>query len=451
MGEEKIVFIGGGAAGATAALEMRKLMREAEITVLESGPHPQYSCCALPFVLGGEIGSYEGIIVFEEEFYRKLGKIDLLLNETISKIDRQGRKVHSQSGVYEYDKLVIATGSYAFVPPINGIEKIQLGNRVFTYKFMPEAKELDALIQDSGSCLVVGAGLVGLEVADALSRRGVKVTVVELLPTVIHVMLDEDMAKLVIEDLEGLGIELFLGTKVQRIEELVDKVRLLTSKGDFEADACVIASGVRAETSLAKDAGLEVDRGIIVDSHMRTSDPDIYACGDCVETLSAISGKRVLDQLGSSAVRQARVVAANLSGEAVELKPTLSTSITHIGGLVVAAVGINKKMAMDLGFDVLTARFKGSSLPEYYPGGKDMVIKLIFTPEKKILGGQIVGSEGVLARIDTLSAVMQCGGDLDTLHYMETAYTPPISPTIDPLSLVAGVALKKCEKSKKKR
>jgi len=451
MSDERIVFIGGGAAGATAALETRKRMRDADITIIEAGPHPQYSCCALPFVLGGEIENYDDIIVFDEGFYSDLGKIDLRLNDPALSIDRGSKKVICKKGAIDYDKLVIATGSYAFIPPIPGLDKVRLGEKTFTYKFMPEAKALDRAIEGSKSAIVLGAGLVGLEVADALRRREIEVTMVELLPTVIHVMLDDDMAKLVIAELERLGVRLMLDTFVESVDETSDSVKIRTSQGELMADVCIIASGVRAETSLAREAGLEVDRGVLVDEHMLTSDPDIYACGDCCETTSAITGERVLDQLGSSAVRQARVVAANLSGEDVRLKPTLSTSITHIGELDIAAVGINSRMAKEAGLDVVTARFKGSDLPEYYPGGKDITIKLIATPEKKVLGGQIIGSEAVLARIDTLSAVMQCGGDLDTLNYLETAYTPPISPTIDPLALAAGVALKKVKRSKRRK
>jgi NADH oxidase (H2O2-forming) len=451
MTDENIVFIGGGASGATAALETRKKNRNARITVVESGPHPQYSCCALPFVLGGEIGEYGDIIVFDEDFYRRYGKMDLRLGATALEIDRVNKKVVCDGFDLDYDKLVISTGSYAFLPPIPGLEDIELGNRTFTYKFMPEAEALDNEIGKASKVVVIGAGLVGLEVADALNRRGLKVTIVELLPTVIHMMLDEDMAKIVTSQLEKKGITLMLDTLVENIGEKDDSVQVSTSRGVIDADLCVIASGVRAEARLAREAGIDVDRGILIDDHMRTSDPDIYACGDCVETVNAITGKRMLDQLGSSAVRQARVVAANLSGEEVSLPPSFGTSITHIAGLEIAAVGITSKFAEGSGLDALTARFKGSTLPEYYPGGEDIVIKLVFTKEKRILGAQIIGTEGVLARIDTISALMQCGGDLDDLHLLETAYTPPISPTIDPLCLAAGAALKKCERAERKK
>jgi len=403
----------------------------------------------LPFVLGREIETYEGILIFDEGFYRDYGKLDLMLNTRVVGIDRESKMVICERCSVGYDKLVISTGSYAFVPPIPGIEGIGLGKRTFTYKFMPEAEALDRAISDANKVVVIGAGLVGIEVADALRRRGLDVTIVELLPTVIHMMLDEDMARLVTDELENMGIKLMLGTKVEGIEETEGSVIVSIPGERLEVDACVIASGVRAETSLAKKAGLDVGMGIIVDDHMHTSDPDIYSCGDCIETTNAVTGRRTLDQLGSSAVRQARVVAANLAGGDIAIRPTLSTSITHIGSLGVAAVGITSNSARDSGFDVLTARFKGSTLPEYYPGGREITIKLVFTPEKKLLGAQIIGTDGVLARIDTISAIMQLGGGLDELNYLETAYTPPLSPTIDPICLAAGAALKKCERARR--
>ncbi|MBN1786301.1 MAG: FAD-dependent oxidoreductase, partial [Candidatus Methanofastidiosa archaeon] len=261
MNEEKIVFIGGGAAGATAALETRKRLRDAEITILESGAYPQYSCCALPFVLGGEIDDYRDIILFDEGFYKEFGKMDLLLNTKALAIDRDSKKVICEGREFEYDKLVITTGSYAFVPPISGLDKISFGKRTFLYKFMPEAKALHDAAAGARRALVIGAGLVGMEVADALNRRGVEVTMIELLPTIMHVMVDDDMARMVTGHFEENGIKMFLGTKVTGISESQDLVSVATDEGEHAADLCILASGVRAETGIARDAGLEVGRG----------------------------------------------------------------------------------------------------------------------------------------------------------------------------------------------
>ena len=450
MNDRTIVFIGGGAAGATAALETRKRLRNARILLLESGPFPQYSCCALPFVVSRDIGSFEDIIVYEESFYRDFGKMELMLNTHVDSIDRKNKNVTFGGSSIAYDKLVIATGSYALKPPINGLENIELGNRTFLFKYMPEAIEMDKKAKGSKRAIVIGAGLVGLEVADALNKRGVGVTIVELLPTIMHFMVDDDIAKTVINHLASTGIEMMLDTMVTHMGEDHSGVRVMAGDDVLEADICVIASGVRAETRLASEAGLDVNQGIIVDPMMRTSDPDIYSCGDCTEAMGAITGEPTLSQLGSTAVRQARVVADNLAGEESKMPPVLNTAITHLGGLQVASVGLTSGNARKAGFDVLSARFRGSTLPEYYPGGKPLTIKLIFNAEKRILGGQIVGEEGVLSRVNTLSAVMQCGGGLDTLYSLETAYTPPISPTTDPLSLAAAIALKKCKRARKK-
>lgn len=445
-----IVVIGGGAAGMAAALEARRHDRKASITVLESGPYTQYSSCALPFVISRDIPTFENIELHPASFYKQFSNIDIYLDTAADRIDTISRTVHAGTDSFSYDALILATGSLPFIPPIRGLDKVEMGRRVFAFKTLETAKKVDAVSENITSAIVVGAGLVGLEVAMALRERGLEVTVVEALDTVMPQMIDPDMAKIVIAQLEQKGILLMLDTPVDMISESSRKVRVEIADSAIEADICIIACGVRANTSLAESAGIDVGKGVATDGNMRTSDSAVFACGDCAESLCAVSGNRVMSQLGSTAVRQAKVAGANAVGLNERFEPTFSTSITKIGDIEVAACGITSFQAKESFPELCSSRTKAYTLPEYYPGGTHIVIKLLFTPEMRIVGGQIIGKSGVFSRISMLSTAMQAGVSLDGLRRMETAYTPPVSPTIDPVTLAAEMAYKRCIKKKSK-
>jgi len=450
MNNMQIVVIGGGAAGTTAALEIRKKMRDASITIIESQKYSEYSPCALPFVVGGHIAQFKDILIHSDSFYSTFAKIDLRLETTASSIDRESKEIICGKKRVAYDKLVLATGSYPFRPPIKGIDAIDTSERIFLLKSIDDAKRVDACANTAKRALIIGAGLVGMEMAVALWERGISVTILEALPTAMPQMLDPDMGKIVIDHLHNLGIDIQLEIPVEEIADNGKEVKVTTAEGIFTYDMCVIACGVRANMRLAGSAGLSVGNGILVSDTMVTSDPDIYACGDCCESVCAVTGKSILSQLGSTAVRQAKVVASQMAGGIKRFRPTFNTSITQLYNLHIASVGATLTQANINNIGALSSRFKGSTLPDYYPGGNDIFIKLIFTVDKKIIGGQIIGEQGVLDRINVLSTVMQLDGDLDFIYNMETAYTPPLSPTIDPLSWAAEMAIKKCEKHYKK-
>ncbi|WP_456366648.1 NAD(P)/FAD-dependent oxidoreductase [Thermococcus sp.] len=436
----KIVVVGSGTAGSNFALFMRKLDRKAEITVIGKEPTMQYSPCALPHVISGTIEKPEDVIVFPNEFYERQ-KIMMLLGVEVREIDREGKVVITDKGEVPYDKLVLAVGSKAFIPPIKGVEN----EGVFTLKSLDDVRKIKSYIAERKPkrAVVVGAGLIGLEGAEAFAKLGMEVLVVELMDRLMPTMLDRDTAKLVQAEIEKHGVSFRFGVGVSEIiGSPVEAVKI----GDDEvpADLVLVATGVRANVDLAKKAGLEVNRGIVVNEHLQTSDPDVYAIGDCAEVIDAVTGKRTLSQLGTSAVRMAKVAAEHIAGKDVSFRPVFNTAITELFGLEIGTFGITEERARREGIEIAVGKFRGSTKPEYYPGGKPITVKLIFRKsDRGLIGGQIVGGERVWGRVMTLSALAQKGATAEDVAYLETAYAPPISPTIDPITVAAEMALRR--------
>ncbi len=436
----KIVVVGSGTAGSNFALFMRKLERKAEITVIGREPTMQYSPCALPHVISGTIEKPEDVIVFPNEFYERQ-RIKLMLNIEVRAINRGRKVVLTDMGEVPYDRLVLAVGSKAFVPPIKGREN----EGVFTLKSLDDVRRIKAYIAERKPkrAVVIGAGLIGLEGAEAFTKLGMDVLVVELLESLMPTMLDKDTAKLVQKEMEANGVSFRFGVGVGEIVgSSVNAVRV--EDEEVPADIVLVATGVRANTDPAKKAGLEVNRGIVVNEHLQTSDPDIYAIGDCAEVVDAVTGRRTLSQLGTSAVRMAKVAAEHIAGKDVSFRPVFNTAITKLFDLEIGTFGITEERAKREGIEVTVGRFRGSTRPEYYPGGKPITVKLIFRkPDGVLIGAQMVGGERIWGRIMTLSALAQKGAKAEDVAYLETAYAPPISPTIDPISVAAEMALRR--------
>ena len=436
----KVVVIGSGTAGSNFALFMRKLDRKAKITVIGKEPTMQYSPCALPHVISGTIEKPEDVIVFPNGFYERQ-KIKLMLGTEARAIDRERKVVITDKGEVPYDKLVLAVGSKAFIPPIKGIQN----EGVFTLKSLDDVRKIKAYIAERNPkrAVVIGAGLIGLEGAEAFAKLGIEVLVVELMEGLMPTMLDKDMAKLVQNEMEANGVSFRFNEGVSEIiGSPVRAVRI--GNEEVQADLVLVATGVKATVDLAREAGLEVNRGIVVNEHLQTNDPDIYAIGDCAEVIDAVTGERTLSQLGTSAVRMAKVAAEHIAGKNVSFRPVFNTAITELFGLEIGTFGITEERAKKAGIEVAVGKFKGSTKPEYYPGGKPIIVKAIFRKgDRKLIGAQIVGGERVWSRIMTLSALAQKGATVEDVVYLETAYAPPVSPTIDPISIAGEMALRK--------
>jgi len=443
---KRIVVVGGGAAGLDAALNARRTSREAEVTVINAEPRPAYSRCALPFVIGGDIEGFDRIVIYRPDFYRMM-KIGLRLSTTVTEVDPSAKVVKAvgPDGKEEeipYDALILATGAKAIVPPIKGRDK----KGVYPLRTIDDASAILDEALKAKSAVVIGAGLVGLEAAEGLVKRGVKVTVIEALHQVLRPILDEDMAKLVQSSIAAHGVRLMLNTKADEI--LGDeRVKAVAAGGEqIEADLVVMAVGVRANVDLAVKAGCKigVTGGVKVDARMMTSVQDVYAAGDCVESVHLVTKQPTLCQLGTVAVKQGKVAGINAAGGYATFPGVLGSAVSKIFDVEVGFTGLTVWQARQAGFAVVVGSAPWQTRAEYYPGGKDIRVKLVFERSSmKLIGAQVVGGEGVAGRIDELALAIQLGATAYDLAKADTCYTPPLADTWSPITLAAEAALKK--------
>ncbi len=452
----RIVIVGGGCGGATAAQFARKTDRTAEITIIEREAYPQYSRCGLPYGISGIIPELTNLIEAPEERLKK-NRIDIHLSSTVTEIDSRRKVAHVRSGdkaiEMPYDSLVIATGSRASVPPIKGVfkeGKQELKSGVFVLRTIDDARGIQSLASKGKRAVVVGGGLVGLEVAEALMVRGCKVTIVEFLPNVILAMVDDDMAQLMTDAIRKHDVKLFTESEVveilgeERAHGVVTKDRRTGEEREFYADVIVVATGQRGETELAKQIGCRVGttKQIVVDDRCQTCVEGIYAVGDCTEYPDLVTGRPTVSGLGTIAVKMAVVAGINAAGGTDRLpKGFLQTRTTEPFGCQVAAVGSTSKQLEAAGIKPLIGKIRSFTLPDYYPGRKEIYVKVLANPENgKILGAQIVGEDRVHMRINAFAVAIQAGMTVDDLSKLETAYCPPAAPTVDPITIACEAA-----------
>ncbi|MFP4523827.1 MAG: NAD(P)/FAD-dependent oxidoreductase [Candidatus Woesearchaeota archaeon] len=431
----RVVIIGGGSAGTTCAYELRKLDKDVEITLVEKTADTEYSPCALPYVLSGEIPSFDHIYIFKKEDYEQ-NAIRLMLDSHVKAIDRNAKKAVLADGEeLPYDALVLATGSKPSIPPIQGLDQ----TRFYCLKTIEDAKRISETIRPGKKSVVVGAGMIGVELADALASKEEDVTLIETQEHILPDLLDEDMSRLVAEILEAKGVKIYTRTSVN--EATPDKVR--THDKEIPSDKLFICAGVKPDTRLAREAGLETDKGVLVDATMRTTDENIFACGDCVESHEQDTGRKVCSQLGTTAVRQAKTVAENVLGGKKEFPPVVNNTISKIGGVYVGAVGLTGKRASDVGFRTVSARYTSGVRAEYHPSEERITIKLVCDETGKVVGGQAVGDDEVAGRLDLISLAIRKGVRAGELAELETCYNPASAPIFDPLTIAAGLCAKK--------
>lgn len=444
-----IVVIGGGAGGLTAASNIRKYDKNAKITVITMDKHIAYSPCAIPYVLCGEVENFENIIMHQPEDY--LEKDIKILTETeVFEIDSNQNKVKfrkledngSSGEELDYNYLIIATGATSFIPPVKGSDL----EGVFKIRTIEDGFKIKEYAEKSKKAVVAGAGLIGLETAYGLKKMGLKVTVIEMVPQIVPRSLDPDMAEIVQEYMNKEGIDVLLGKPIEKIigEEHVEGV--IVGNDTLDADMIIMATGVRPQIKLAKMAGCEIGRwAIIVNEKMQTSIPNIYAVGDCVEVIDAITGHNTQSPLGTAAVRQGKIAAKNIAGIEGEFKPVLNSMVSKIGNLEFGAVGITRTYALQNGIKVISGKSRALTKARYYPGAKRIDVKITSNLKGRIIGCQIIAEERVAERVDTMSLVIAKGVTCSELASMEFSYAPPVSMVIDPIILAAEDA---CEKLK---
>jgi len=445
MGEE-IVVIGCGASGGTAAQFARKTDREANVTIFEKSEYSQYSKCALPYLISGKIDDPKKLVEFSEDWFSR-AKINLFLSSEVTEI--KNKRVYVKRGKRiiekEYDKLIIATGAKSAIPPIKNIFDKEGGLKkgIFTLRTIDDALGILNYIKNKKNVVIVGGGLIGLEAAEAFYNKKLNVTVVEMLPNILPSMLDGDMSREVYNQLKGY-INIFTDHLVTEIEgeERIKSVKIKNKNTreefDIPADVLIVSTGIKPDVYLAKSIGCKIGErgGIIINKRCETNVKDVYAVGDCTEGKDFVTNKSFVVGLGSIGVRQGIVAGINAAGGDIELfDGFLQTRTTKLFDIEIAAVGpISDNLD-----NIISGKFKGLTHPEYYPEGSQIIIKVLCNVrDKRIVGAQAVG-KNVAQRINTMACAMLHKMSVDDFIKLETAYAPPIAPTIDPLAAACEV------------
>lgn len=446
MNSLNIVIIGAGASGLTAASNIRKYDDESQIIVFTTQKHVAYSPCAIPYVIGGHIDSFDDIIMHKpEEYMRKniriLTETEVVeINNDITELTYQDKKGNKQN--LKYDKLVIATGGKPLIPPIPGKDL----EGVFKVRTVEDGEEILAYSQKCKNVTLVGGGAIGLELGSELANKGIKVTIAEMMPQLFPRSFDQEMSDKFQEHLQGKNIEILTSSAVESINGET-KVESVTIDGvERPADMVILSTGVRPQTELAESIGCELGQfAIKVNPHMETSVPNVYAAGDCVEVTNAVTGDITLSPLGTTAVRQGIILAKNLAGHEIEFQPVLNSTVSQIGGMEMGAVGITQQEAEKLEIPVVVSTIESLSRARYYPGSKPLFLKLIAKTDGTIIGCQMFGQEAVAERVDTMTAIMSQKLTCDDVVSMEFSYAPPVSQVIDPIAQAAEECLEKID------
>ena len=461
----KVIIIGGVAGGASCAARLRRLNEKAEIIMVERGPYVSYANCGLPYYVGGLIKEESSLLVATEEMFRDVFAVDCRTNCEVVGVESKQKTVELKNHITgevsteKYDKLVLSPGASPIRPPLPGIDL----PGIFSVRTVADAKNIrewldrDAdksvgnsstgvdLVSKPKHAVVVGGGFIGLEMAENLVERGLRVTLIEKLNQVMP-PLDSEMACIVEGYLVRHNVKIELSDGVAGFRKSADgSLEVLTEKGNVHpADIVIMAIGVKPETALAKMAGIEIGErgGIRVDDRMVTSDPDILAVGDAVEVKDFVTGQWTLIPLAGPANRQGRIAADNIVGRDARFRGTQGTSICKLFSSTIAQTGVSEKLLQRLGeTDYEKIYIYPSSHARYYPGSKIMVIKFLFRrSDGKVLGAQVLGEDGVPKRIDSFAMAIQKGCTVYDLEESELCYAPPYGSAKDPVNFAGMVA-----------
>lgn len=444
---KKVLVVGGVAAGASAAARLRRLDEDAEIIMFEKGPYISFANCGLPYYVGGVITERNNLLLQTPRDMKRRFNIDVRVMNEVTQIIPAEKKVEvcnrmtDESYRETYDYLILAPGAEPLIPPLPGIDK----TNVFIVRNVPDSDAIKNYImtENPRTAVVIGGGFIGLEMAEMLMDAGLKVSLLEMAPQVMRA-LDPEMADILHSYLKFNGLDLRLSSQATAFEGEDRVMAIRLADGSLiPADLVVLGLGVKPAAGLAKEAGLKIGStgAIWVDEYLRTSDPFIYAGGDAVQVKDFITGEDSYVPLAGPANRQGWLIANNICGRSLPYKGAQGSAILKFRNMTIAATGKNEYELNRAGIKYLTCHTHPNSHATYYPGATQMTAKLLFTPDNgKILGAQIVGSDGVDKRIDVLATAIRAGMNVFDLQELELAYAPPYSSAKDPVNMLAYVA-----------
>jgi NADPH-dependent 2,4-dienoyl-CoA reductase/sulfur reductase-like enzyme len=460
---KKIVVVGGVAAGTSAASKAKRIVPDADVKIIQDENVVSYSACGIPYVIEGIINNFEELIERHPGIFKSKYGIDIIINTRAHKIDRFRKQVHTtdlQNGketIFDYDSLVLTTGARAVVPGLNGVNL----EGVFFIRNYGDGVRIDdsTITKNAHSCVIAGAGLIGLEMVEAFKKRGstdrrrngrggrMDVTLVEMADHILPTMLDKNMAKTVEKELKDNGVKIILGERVEEILGSDGKVNGIktNTKHEINSDFVVIGTGVRPNSEIARDAGVELGyaNAVRVDENMRTNIPDIFAAGDCATARNYITNKDMYLPLGTTANKQGRVAGENAAGGNAKFRGVAGSAITKVFDLFIGKTGLTKEEALKEGFDPIEEVIEDITRAGYYPGNKPIWIKIIADRKSgRVLGSQIVGGEGVKERIDLIALALLVKADIRDLANYDACYVPPASPVWEPVNIAASQTAK---------
>ncbi len=444
----KIVVVGGVAGGASAAAKARRTNETADITIFEKGPYVSFANCGLPYYVGETIQDRDDLLLQTPERFWKRFRVQVHVLHEVLKIDRVTKQVCVKNAISEevtshpYDKLILAPGAGAIVPNIPGIH----AKNIFSVKTVPDSDRIKSFLHDhpSQKALIIGGGFIGLETAEALANRGLAVTIVEKAPHILPPF-DSDMARLVTHHLEEKGLDIITGDGIAGFHQDGEVAReaTLESGKRLPMDLAILSIGVRPELKLAQEANLEIGAsgGIAVNTRQQTSDPDIYAAGDAVETTNLVTGKRARIPLAGPANKQGRVAGANAAEGDLQFDGALGTAIVETMGITAAKTGLTGQEAERHGLQYFDSVTHPLDHAGYYPGAEALHMKLVVEEETgKLLGAQIVGEQGVDKRIDVLATALHAKMTVQDLEQLDLAYAPQFNSAKGPVIMAGFVA-----------
>ena len=441
----KIVIIGGVAGGMSAATRLRRLNEDAEIIVLEKGPFVSFANCGLPYYVSGDIQERSDLLVQTPEQLRARFDLDVRPFSEATAIDPDKKEVtvRSKDGEYQlaYDKVILSPGAKPFVPPAEGLSEAK---NIFTMRNVPDVDAVTGFILEHKpkKAVVIGAGFIGLEMAESLAHRGLAVTIVEKAPHVLPPF-DEEMAAYLADELEANGVTLYTGVAATAFQN-EGKTIVLENGVTLESDLTIMSVGVQPENSLAISAGIETGMrgGILVDENYETSKKDIYAVGDAIIVKQQITGEDTMIALASPANRQGRQVADVISGLNRKNKGSIGTAIVRVFGLAGASTGMNERQLQLSGKEYAVVHIQGKNHAGYYPNASAIVLKLVFHPKTgEIYGAQAIGADGVDKRIDIIATAIKGKLTVHDLPELEFTYAPPFGSAKDPVNMAGYAAM----------
>jgi len=435
----RLLVIGGGAAGMSAASAARRVAPRLSVVVCEAGGFAAYGMCGIPYFLGGVVARPEDLLAYPPSEFRDQRGIDLRLHTRVSAIDPAAHQVRitgeGGGGPLSYDSLVVASGAGPVRPPVPGLD----GPRVFTIRSLDEAIGLRRLL-DGGTvrrAIVVGAGYIGLEAAEALARAGAEVVVLEALQRVLG-NVDEPIAAVVQAELER-HTRVRLGTQLDEVRDGGQGLTAVAGGEEIGTDLVVVATGVRPTTDLLIQAGAEhlPDRSVLVDAQLRTSLPDVFAAGDCVALEHLVLGRPAWVPLGPDANKTGRVAGTVAAGGSASFGGIVGTAVVKVFDLEVARTGLTVAEAEAAGLAAEATDVVSRSRAKYYPGTQPLHVRLVYAPDGRLLGGQLAGREGAAKRIDVLATALHAGLGVADIAGLDLSYAPPFAPVYDPVLTAA--------------